>query len=118
MSRLDLPTFDDPAVQRQLNQAVPTDHAHANVAFRSVTTILRVFTTAIQLLSQLSVLINLLKDQPDGILLAFFSFAHGFIQWTKTNKPFINASGSYSSLASSSVPNSFAHYLRSVGRNN
>jgi hypothetical protein len=102
MSRLDVPTFDDPAVQRQLNQAVPTDHAHSNIAFRAVTTTLRVFATAVQLLSQLSVLINLLKGQPDGILLAFLSFAHGFVQWIKTNKPFISSSGSCSS---SVVPN-------------
>ncbi|KAF8807157.1 hypothetical protein BYT27DRAFT_6556735 [Phlegmacium glaucopus] len=27
MSRLDVPTFDDPAVQRQLQQAIP-NHAH------------------------------------------------------------------------------------------
>jgi hypothetical protein len=93
MSRLDVPTFDDPAVQRQLNQAVPTDHGHANIAFRAITTTLRVFATAIQLLSQLSVLINLLRDQPDGILLALLSFAHGFVQWIKTNKPFVSASG-------------------------
>ena len=118
MSRLDVPTFDDPAIQRQLHQAVPTDHAHATIAFRAVTTTLRVFATVIQLLSQLSVLIDLLKGQPDGILLAFLSFAHGFVQWIKTNKPFISASGSCSTLASSFGPSSFSHHLRSVGRNN
>ena len=119
MSRLDVPTFDDPAIQRQLHQAVPTDHAHATIAFRAVTTTLRVFATVIQLLSQLSVLINLLKGQPNGILLAFLSFAHGFVQWIKTNKPFISASGSCSTLTSSPFgPNFLAHRLRSVGRNN
>ena len=119
MSRLDVPTFDDPAIQRQLRQAVPTDHAHATIAFRAVTTTLRAFATVIQVLSQLSVLINLLKGQPNGILLAFLSFAHGFIQWIKTNKPFISASGSCSTLASSFGPDSFTHHLRhgSVGRN-
>ena len=111
MSRLDVPTFDDPAIQRQLQQAVPSDHANATIAFRAVTTTLRVFTTVIQVLSQLSVLINLLKGQPDGILLTFLSFAHGFIQWIKTNKPFISASGLCSSLASSFGPNFFAHHL-------
>lgn len=102
MSRLDVPTFDDPAVQRQLQQAIPS-HAHGGIAFRAVTTTLRVFATAIQLLSQLSVLINLLKGQPDGFLLAILSFAHGFAQWTKTNKPFISGSGSRSSLALSFI---------------
>ena len=111
MSRLDVPTFDDPAIQRQLQQAVPTDHANATIAFRAVTTTLRVFATVIQVLSQLSVLINLLKGQPDGILLAFLSFAHGFIQWIKTNKPFISASGLCPTLASSFGSNSFAHHL-------
>lgn len=109
MSRLDVPTFDDPAIQRQLHQAVPTDRTHAVIAFRAVTTTLRVFATVIQVLAQLSVLINLLKGQPDGIFLAFLSFAHGFVQWIKTNKSFINASGSCSTLTSSFGPNSFAH---------
>lgn len=96
MSRLDVPTFDDPAVQRRLQQASP-NRAHTNIVVQALTTILRVFATAIQLLTQLSVLFNLLKGQPDGFLLAFLSFAHAFAQWTKSNKPFISASGLYSS---------------------
>lgn len=100
MSRLDVPTFADPAIQGQLHQAVPTGQAHGSKAYGAVATIIRVFATVIQLLSQLSVLFNLLKGQPDGYLLAFLSFAHGLVQWMKTNKPFVSASGSCSTLAS------------------
>lgn len=98
MSRLDVPTFNDPAVQGQLNQALP-DYMRGNVAFRALTTALRVLSTTVQLLSQLSVLLTLLKDQPDGFLLAFLSFAHGIYSWSNVTDSFEYNPGSYSPLA-------------------
>ncbi len=88
MSRLDLPTFDDPAVQRQLEQTLPKG-SHSTIAFDAVTATLRLISTAIQLTSQFSVLANVLKDQPDGLLLATFSFGHAFFQWSKVQMPFV-----------------------------
>lgn len=88
MSRLDLPTFDDPAVQRQIEQTLPKS-SHSTIAFDAVTATLRLFSTAIQLTSQFSVLVNVLKNQPDGPLLATFSFAHAIFQWSKVQMPFI-----------------------------
>jgi len=89
MARLDLPTFDDPAVQRQIEQTLPKS-SHSNAAFDAVTATLRLVTTTIQLVSQFSVLINVLKDQPDGPLLATLSFAHAFFQWSKVKMPFMS----------------------------
>ncbi|KAF9524673.1 P-loop containing nucleoside triphosphate hydrolase protein [Crepidotus variabilis] len=84
MSRLDVPTFEDPAVQRQIELSLPR-HAHSSTAFDAVTASLRVITTAIQLISQFTILLNVLQDQPDGLLLAIFSFAHAFFQRTEVN---------------------------------
>ena len=89
MARLDVPTFDDPAIQRQLEHSFPR-YSHSSTAFDAVSATLRVVTTAIQLTSQLSVLIRLLRNQPDGPLLAVLSFAHAFVQWSKVHKPFIS----------------------------
>lgn len=91
VSRLDVPTFNDPAVQRHMKQALPY-HAQSGTAFQAVTTTLHVLATAIQLVSESSVLINLLKDQPDGLLLAFLSFAYGAVGWTRNNKFFASSS--------------------------
>lgn len=88
MVRLDVPTFDDPAVQRQIEQTLPK-YAHSSTAFDAVTSTLRLFTAAIQLISQLSVLISVLKDQTDGPLLASLSFAQACFQWSKAHVPCI-----------------------------
>lgn len=59
-------------------------------SFDAVTSTLHLFTTAIQLISQFSVLINVLKDQNDGPLLATLSFAQAGLQWSKVHLPFIH----------------------------
>ncbi|KAJ3494656.1 hypothetical protein NLJ89_g10762 [Agrocybe chaxingu] len=86
--RLDVPTYDDPAVQHQLEQAFPKS-PHSTIAFDAVSATLRLFSTAIQLTSQLSVLVSVLSNQPDGPLLVLLCLAHAFFQWAKVDKPFI-----------------------------
>ncbi|KJA29087.1 hypothetical protein HYPSUDRAFT_32429 [Hypholoma sublateritium FD-334 SS-4] len=80
MVRLDVPTFDDPAVQRQLEHSLPRN-SHTSIAFTGVSTVLHVLTTAIQLVSQISVLQSILRNQPDGPLLAALSCTAAFFQW-------------------------------------
>jgi len=87
MVRLDLPTFDDPAVQRQIEQTVP-NYAQSSTALNAITSTLSIFTTAVQLISQLSVLINVLKDQSDGSLLATLSVAQACLQSSKVHQQF------------------------------
>ncbi|KAG6816268.1 hypothetical protein H0H87_007349 [Tephrocybe sp. NHM501043] len=74
MGRLDVPTFDDDAVQRQLEQSV-NPLSHSTIVWDTLETTLSGFTTLLQLTSQLSVLVNVLRDQRDGPLLAVLSFA-------------------------------------------
>jgi hypothetical protein len=78
-ARLDVPTFDDPAVQRQLDTA-----SHVNgqsVAWGTFTMLSGLMSTALKVVSQVGVLASVLKDQPDGLLLAIVSFAPEMTQW-------------------------------------
>ncbi|XP_006454827.1 hypothetical protein AGABI2DRAFT_182792 [Agaricus bisporus var. bisporus H97] len=89
MARLDLPTFDDPKVQRQLELSFPTS-SRSSIAWDTVTMILHLISTAIQLISQLSVLIRVLNDQRDGPLLAFLSFSEALFQRGAVREPFFH----------------------------
>lgn len=83
-ARLDVPTFEDSAVQRQLDSA-----SHVNgqsVAWGTFTMLAGLMSTAVKVLSQTSVLIRVLKDQPDGPLLAIVSFAPETTQWLQWQK--------------------------------
>ncbi|KAG6819629.1 hypothetical protein H0H93_010049 [Arthromyces matolae] len=74
MARLDVPAFDDDAVQRQLEQSV-APNSHTTIAWDTVRTSLAGVAMLIQLISQLSVLVSVLRGQRDGPLLAVLSFA-------------------------------------------
>ncbi|KAK7064847.1 ABC transporter related protein [Favolaschia claudopus] len=73
-ARLDVPTFSDSAVQRQLDNI--TTSSRTSIAWNNVQQILHLLSTGVELVSQFSVLYNLLQDQRDGILLATISFGH------------------------------------------
>jgi hypothetical protein len=81
LARLDVPTYADAGVQQRLR--ANSDHTRYSVVWNHVVTSLHLFTTGVQLASQLSVLIGLLRDQRDGPLLAVLSFGHTLFQ-TKT----------------------------------
>ncbi|KAF5355839.1 hypothetical protein D9756_004318 [Leucocoprinus leucothites] len=87
--RLDLPTFDDPKVQRQLESSFPQS-SRSSIAWDTVTMIFHITSTAIQLVSQLSVLIGVLNDQQDGPLLAMLSFAEALFQRSAIREPFFH----------------------------
>jgi hypothetical protein len=72
--RLDCPTIDDPAVQRNL-EAASSGSGRTSVAWEMLNAFLNIFNTAVALLSQISVLTELLSNQRDGVLLATISFA-------------------------------------------
>ena len=78
ISRLDVPTASDPVVQSQLAQLAgsayttgdssyfPSATAAVEVLSQSTT----VLSTIVSLVSQVFVLFTVLRDQPDGVLLA------------------------------------------------
>ncbi|KIJ59811.1 hypothetical protein HYDPIDRAFT_118060 [Hydnomerulius pinastri MD-312] len=80
MARLDVPTFEDPAIQRQLESAWSTSWK-SSVAWETIEVTSNVIMTIIRVLSQVSVLIGVLRDQQDGTLLAVLSFSQSLFQW-------------------------------------
>lgn len=94
MARLDVPTFDDPVIQRQLEKAFPP-HGRSSIAWDTVTMAMHIFSTIIQVVSQAFVLVGVLRDQRDGLLLALISFAHTLLQWIGMANNIFNAGGEY-----------------------
>ncbi|KAF7986144.1 hypothetical protein HWV62_38510 [Athelia sp. TMB] len=90
MSRLDVPTFDDPAVQRQL-EAAWSSSGRSSVCWDTLQIAMSVMSTAIKLFSQMSVLVAVLRDQRDGPLLAVLSFAESIFQWMSARRRFIDS---------------------------
>lgn len=95
MARLDLPTFEDPVVQRQLEGAWSTSWK-SSVAWDTIRMTSNVLMTAIQLLSQLSVLISVLRNQQDGTLLALLTFSQSLFQWFSRRHPGFGSLGAFS----------------------
>jgi hypothetical protein len=70
-ARLDLPTFDDPAVQRQFESI--SSLGSTNVGWQTVRMVVGLGGIAVNIVSQVTVLATVLKEQPDGPLLAVLS---------------------------------------------
>jgi len=92
LARLDVPTFDDPIVQRQLERAY-SRYGRSSIAWETVVMTIRLFTTTLQLVSQVTVLIGVLRDQMDGPLLAILSFSHSLFNWVSTSTGRIRSGG-------------------------
>ncbi|KAJ7451050.1 P-loop containing nucleoside triphosphate hydrolase protein [Mycena latifolia] len=105
-ARLDVPTYADSAVQRQLNDS--NTSSRTSIAWTNVLTTLHLLSTAIELVSQFSVLVNMLRDQRDGPLLATLSFGHTLFR-RKTGQRSWQPTGVWA--ATTKDPD----YLRSVG---
>lgn len=82
-ARLDVPTFDDPMVQRQLETAAG---GRSTVAWNTVQVITNSVSTVISLVSQLSVLYGVLEGQRDGRMIALVSFISPMLSWMRINE--------------------------------
>ncbi|KAJ8582269.1 P-loop containing nucleoside triphosphate hydrolase protein [Rhizopogon salebrosus TDB-379] len=80
MARLDVPTFEDSAIQRQLESTWSTSWG-SSIAWSTVCMTTGVAMTAIRLVSQLSVLSAVLREQQDGSLLAILTFVQSLSDW-------------------------------------
>ena len=78
--RLDVPTYDDPIVRRQLESTL---NSRTSVAWDTVQLVANIASTMLLLVSQVSVLAGVLKDQRDGPLIAVLSFIPPLLQWTQ-----------------------------------
>lgn len=85
MARLDVPTFGDDAVQRQLEQSF-SPNSRSSIAWDTIVMAIQIYSTALQLISQVSVLTGVLRGQRDGFLLAALSFSYAFFRWSSTKR--------------------------------
>jgi ABC-type multidrug transport system fused ATPase/permease subunit len=67
-ARLDVPTYDDPSVRGQLTSVT------SSVAWDAISHSTHIVSTLLQLISQFTVLVSVVRAQPDGVLLACLSF--------------------------------------------
>lgn len=98
MARLDVPTFEDPAIQRQLESAWSTSWK-SSVAWETIEVTSNVIMTIIRVLSQVSVLIGVLRDQQDGTLLAVLSFSQSLFQWFSVRRSNFKSMGAFPVLS-------------------
>ncbi|KDQ54980.1 hypothetical protein JAAARDRAFT_209162 [Jaapia argillacea MUCL 33604] len=80
LARLDVPTFDDPNVQRQI-ESTTSQTGRSSLAWDTVVMAGDIIGTFLKLLSQVSVLIGVLRDQRDGPLLAVLSLSQSLLQY-------------------------------------
>ncbi|KAF9062259.1 P-loop containing nucleoside triphosphate hydrolase protein [Rhodocollybia butyracea] len=78
LARLDVPTYDEPLIRQQISRAFSVTSGQS-IVWRTVVHCVHIGSTAVMLVSQLSVLFRVLKDQQDGPLLALLSFLHSLL---------------------------------------
>jgi hypothetical protein len=92
MARLDVPTFEDSAIQRQLESTGSASWG-SSVAWSTVSMTTGVAMTVIRLVSQLSVLSAVLREQQDGPLLAGLTFVQSLSNWYRSGPRGLSSSG-------------------------
>ena len=73
MARLDVPTWDDPAVASQINALSPS--SHKTVSWTVILAFVDMASAILRMFSQSAVLFSVLRGQKDGFLFALLTFA-------------------------------------------
>lgn len=92
MARLDVPTFEDDVVQQQLQQSVGHS-SRTSIAWDVVSTFLKIGSSAMRLIAQVTVLAGVLAEQRDGNLLLLLTFAHLVVEWMGNYAAMLQRSG-------------------------
>ena len=82
MARLDVPTWEDPVVSEQVDATLPT--GRSSIAWTAVNSLVGVGSVLVKLLSQVTVLISVLREQRDGPLLAILCFTEQILMMFKS----------------------------------
>lgn len=82
-ARLDVPTFNDNGVQDKLQKAA-SGGTRSTVAWDAIQSIVGVFGTLTSLISQTFVLVQVVRGQPDGPLLALVACLPHFTRFLST----------------------------------
>ncbi|KAH8834804.1 P-loop containing nucleoside triphosphate hydrolase protein [Flagelloscypha sp. PMI_526] len=80
-ARLDVPTFNSTQVQQQLEGAVPQGPFQKSVAWEAISKVVEFLGAALQLVSQLTMLGSVLREQRDGLMFASLKITHAIFQY-------------------------------------
>lgn len=116
-ARLDLPTFEDSAVQRQLEEASQS-FSRSGVAWDTFSMVTSALSTAVHITSEVSMLAAILKDQPDGTLLATISLSQSILDWMSRAKSMDRGHGGECLVSLSVAPFLEHHFSPSMGSYN
>ena len=75
MARLDVPTWDDPAVSSQINGLRPDFPNTETVAWMAIMSLVETGSAFLRMSSEATVLFRVLREQGDGSLLVLVSLA-------------------------------------------
>jgi hypothetical protein len=87
VARLDVPTWDDPAVAAHIN-ALFTD-SHRTNTWEAIATLVDTGSAFLRVLSQTAVLFGVLREQKDGLLLALVSFSSDLLTYFDMSNTFL-----------------------------
>jgi hypothetical protein len=75
VARLDVPTWDDPVIAAQIQNALPDSEDSNSIAWTAIKSVVQTVTIFVRLFSQTAVLVSVLHEQRDGFLLSLLSFS-------------------------------------------
>ncbi|KAF8624812.1 hypothetical protein AX15_005699 [Amanita polypyramis BW_CC] len=107
MARLDLPTFEDAAVQQQFEKALPRSSKYS-IAWDTVMAISNTGFKSLTLVSQLVILIRVLREQRDGLLFAVPSFVYSVMSFSSQRR-FVGSNHVWAAITKD------PHYIRTEG---
>jgi hypothetical protein len=91
VARLDVPTWDDPAVTAHIN-ALFTD-SHRTNTWDTIATLVDTGSAFLRVLSQTAVMFSVLRGQKDGLLLALSSFSSDLLTYFDMSNTFLLGGG-------------------------
>jgi hypothetical protein len=90
--RLDVPTWDDPTVSAHINALYSTRSPRTPV-WEAITTFMDIGSAFLRVLSQTAVLVDALREQNDGLLLALLSFSSDMMSYMDMSRVYNFLSG-------------------------
>jgi hypothetical protein len=79
MARLDVPTWEDPAVSAQINALFPRQHH--TISWAVILTTVDTVCAILRMVSQTAVLFGVLRGHKDGLLFAVLTFVSNLVSY-------------------------------------
>ncbi|KAI0027002.1 HlyB/MsbA family ABC transporter [Vararia minispora EC-137] len=120
LARLDVPTFEDPVVNRQIDSVLPGPGERRTIPWAAISAVFSLGSSITHMLSQSLVLLDVLSKQQDGILLAGLSALGHLFQinaktWGTVDKTYLPAAGVWAATSNEDDFLRMEGYKRVVG---